>query len=208
MWASIRKSTIGLLLFALFTGGIIAVTQSATKNRIQTNEAAYVEQQLQSLVEGVEFDRPLLESAITVDRESLDYISLGIEGELTYYRLQHDGATVATILPVVAPDGYTEAIELLLAIDAKHRIRGIAITKHRETPGLGDQIEPSKSDWLEQFKGASLESARWKVKKDGGDFDALTGATISPRAVIAASERALVFFENSVQLLEEFNYDE
>jgi electron transport complex protein RnfG len=76
-------------------------------------------------------------------------------------------------------------------------IAGISVIQHNETPGLGDKIEPRKSDWLQQFKGLSLTNTPaedWKVKKDGGRFDAFTGATITPRAVLKAIARGLAFF--------------
>jgi len=71
-------------------------------------------------------------------------------------------------------------------------VTGIEILSHAETPGLGDKI--AHEGFKDQFKGQSLGSADWRVKKDGGDFDQITGATISPRAVVGAVKKGLEFF--------------
>jgi len=71
-------------------------------------------------------------------------------------------------------------------------VSGIEILSHAETPGLGDKI--THEGFKKQFKGQNLKSADWRVKKDGGDFDQITGATISPRAVVGAVRKGLEFF--------------
>jgi electron transport complex protein RnfG len=79
-------------------------------------------------------------------------------------------------------------------------LAGVRVIQHKETPGLGDKIMPNKADWILQFEGLSLQNpteSRWKVKKDGGDFDQFTGATITPRAVVTAVKKALIYFENN-----------
>jgi electron transport complex protein RnfG len=93
---------------------------------------------------------------------------------------------------VVAPEGYSGNIEIMVGVDEAGTVSGIEILSHAETPGLGDKITHG---WFkDQFKGQSLESADWRVKKDGGDFDQITGATISPRAVVGAVRAGLEFF--------------
>jgi len=73
----------------------------------------------------------------------------------------------------------------------------VRVTAHKETPGLGDYIEIARNAWINQFVGKSLSEpadAAWKVRKDGGSFDYLAGATITPRAVIKAVNKALHYF--------------
>ncbi|MFO7705024.1 MAG: FMN-binding protein, partial [Halopseudomonas sp.] len=74
------------------------------------------------------------------------------------------------------------------------------------TPGLGDKVQLNKSTWVLDFNGTSLSMPapeNWGVRKDGGDFDQFTGATITPRAVVQAVYRALQYFEaQRDQLLE------
>lgn len=102
------------------------------------------------------------------------------------------------VLSPVAPDGYNGAIKLLVAVRTDGSLAGVRVVSHRETPGLGDPIDTDKSDWIFAFDGRSLDNpseARWKVKRDGGDFDQFTGATITPRAVVKAVYQTLIFFE-------------
>ncbi len=101
---------------------------------------------------------------------------------------------------VVAPDGYSGSIRILLGLKPDGRVYAIRVTDHKETPGLGDGIVKNHS-WLASFMDQSLSSKKWKVKKDGGDFDQFTGATISPRAVVKAVKGALVFFNSHKQAI-------
>jgi electron transport complex protein RnfG len=103
---------------------------------------------------------------------------------------------VAAIIPVTAPDGYSGDIELIVGVNADGSIAGVRVLSHKETPGLGDKVDLRKSDWILGFNGRSLnnpELAGWAVRKDKGVFDQFTGATITPRAVVAATLRALQF---------------
>jgi electron transport complex protein RnfG len=93
--------------------------------------------------------------------------------------------------------GYAGPIKLMLGVGADGRVLGVRVLAHKETPGLGDKIETKKGDWILRFAGLALGSPpadRWKVKKDGGDFDQFTGATITPRGVVGAVRDGLAFF--------------
>jgi electron transport complex protein RnfG len=120
------------------------------------------------------------------------------------YLAKRGGEPVAVILPVLAKEGYTGPIRLIVGIAPDGRILGVRVVEHKETPGLGDKIDIKKSDWILGFNGRSLgnpDQAGWQVKKDGGEFDALTGATITPRAVVKAVHAALMFFDTHQQQL-------
>lgn len=203
---AIRRSAIGLGLFAIFTAGIIAVTQVLTAERIHENERAYEARTLFSLVPEHSIDNALLDSAQPTDQAGLvatDLLNLDRPG--LWYRGERDGTVVAVILPLVAPDGYTEAIRAIMAVNAQGEILGVRAVSHRETPGLGDQIELSKSDWITHFDQRSLANTSpedWQVRKDGGAFDAMTGATITARTLVRSVHNGLQFFErNRSQLL-------
>lgn len=104
---------------------------------------------------------------------------------------------VAVAFPIVGY-GYSGAINMILGIDNQGKILGVRVINHAETPGLGDKIEINKDDWIKSFDGHSLQSkvnSKWAVKKDGGDFDQFTGATITPRAVVSAVFDGLLFFQ-------------
>ena len=124
-------------------------------------------------------------------------------GEVKVLRARHGTAPVALIVETVAPDGYAGAVHIVLAVAADGRVSGVRVTSHRETPGLGDYIDPRKdrnkaTPWISQFNGHSLaetSTTQWAVKRDGGMFDARAGATISARAVTNATRRALEFVQ-------------
>jgi len=111
-----------------------------------------------------------------------------------------DGHTVGLAWEVVAPDGYSGSIHILVGVRPDERIYAIRVTEHHETPGLGDGIVKNHN-WVSSFMNQSLNSKIWKVKKDGGDFDQFTGATISPRAVVKAVKSALLFFNSHKQAI-------
>src|SRR5690606_683614 len=94
---------------------------------------------------------------------------------------------------------YTGPIRLIMSIDLKGAIVGLRVIEHKETPGLGDKIDIKKSNWVRLFEGRSLENtveAAWAVKKDGGEFDQMTGATITPRAIVNAVYKGLQYFQS------------
>ena len=115
------------------------------------------------------------------------------EGGRTYYPGRADGRLTGVAIPVSSPEGYGGNIEALVGVDPEGAVTGVAILAHAETPGLGAKV--AQPAFLAQFSGKTLAGARWAVKKDGGDFDQITGATITPRALIAAIQQGLRDFE-------------
>jgi electron transport complex protein RnfG len=91
-----------------------------------------------------------------------------------------------------------------VAIRADGSVIGVRVVSHHETPGLGDYIELAKNDWIKSFDDTSLnkyQDADWHVKKDGGQFDYMAGATVTPRAVVKAVHHALQYFEQNREQL-------
>ncbi|SDK87089.1 electron transport complex protein RnfG [Modicisalibacter muralis] len=190
---SMARGAIGLGLFAVVTVGIVAVTHSLTAGHIADNRLASQHQALGQVVPEAMHDGDLLDHAITLPAAE----ALGQPSEFTAWRARKNGRIQAVILPVIAHDGYSGDISLLVGIDAGGELTGVRVLAHKETPGLGDKIEVRKSDWITQFAGLSLDDPpidQWAVKKDGGAFDAFTGATITPRAVIGTIRRSLEYF--------------
>ena len=184
-----------LALFALVGTGLVALTHEATDERIAANQRAATLETLHELVPEARYDNDPVRDAITVTARQ----ALGSAEPLTVYRARRDGEPVAAVLTVIAPDGYGGPIRLLVAINHDGTLAGVRVVNHSETPGLGDAIEIERSDWIEDFAGRSLGNPPredWRVEKDGGVFDQFTGATITPRAVVAAVRRALTYFEN------------
>ena len=124
-----------------------------------------------------------------------DVVVFGKERDVIEIYPAFDGQGKLTGLAweAVAPDGYSGSIRILLGIYPDGRIHAIRVTNHKETPGLGDGIVNNQA-WLKSFSGRELEGTVWAVKKDGGEFDQFTGATITPRAVVKAVKRALEFY--------------
>tara|TARA_A100001391_G_scaffold193181_1_gene168090 strand:- start:217 stop:855 length:639 start_codon:yes stop_codon:yes gene_type:complete len=191
---SILRNSVILGLFAVATVGMIAVTQQGTAERISEAQRRAQLSALNEIVPHDQHDNDLLTDSFTVqDRQ---HLSLSAPAEA--YRARQGDRVSAVILPVVAPDGYSGRIDLLVGIRADGSIAGVRSVSHRETPGLGDKIDAGKSQWILSFNGKSLSMPipdQWAVKKDGGQFDQFTGATITPRAVVKAVYQALNYFD-------------
>jgi electron transport complex protein RnfG len=159
---------------------------------IEANARAAREAELSRLVPAAEHDGDLLASATPVVLPELT----GVATPVTLYRATKGGRPVAVLFEVTAPDGYAGPIRLLAAVYADGRLAGARVLAHKETPGLGDYIEERRSPWIHGFDGRSLDDpaeALWAVRKDGGAFDQVTGATVTPRAIVKALKRALVY---------------
>ena len=190
VWAS---GAILAVLAAICTA-LVAITHSTTAPRIAANAQAYLEQSLQPVLEGLEYDGKLSESTVIIEPPH----ELPGDNPVMVYRVYADGAPVAALFIVTAKDGFSGPIKLLVGIAADGEISGVRVLEHRETPGLGDLIESSKSDWIEQFRKRSLtdpDTELWSIKRDGGVYDQLTGASITPRSVIKAIKATLLYFE-------------
>lgn len=192
--SSVVKSGATLAVIAAVCTALVAFTYQLTDERIQANEQAWLEMSLQPALSGLFFDSGVSESILTIPAPH----ELPGSGDAVVYRVYSGDAPVAALFVVSARDGYAGAIRLLVGTDINGVVTGVHVLAHRETPGLGDRIETSKSDWVNQFDGRSLENpvaARWKIKRDGGDFDQLTGASVTPRAVVKAVKETLQYFD-------------
>jgi electron transport complex protein RnfG len=195
---SIRRNAVGLGLFAIITGGTIAITQELTQDRIAEQVARAEAEALFEIIPENRHDNELLRDTVTLP------VSADLHGgqPITAWVARRNNRPIGMIVPVTASDGYSGNIRLLVGINLKGRVLGVRVTRHRETPGLGDKIETKKSDWIYTFEGRSLdnpEPEQWAVKKDGGVFDQFTGATITPRAVVSKVGDTLVYFREHRQ---------
>ena len=192
-----RHMTISALLLGLFAiigTAMVALIHDATAERIAANHRAFLLKSLHILVPPEQHDNDLFTDVITVTHKEL----LGSKKPVRVYRARANQKPIAAIINAVAPDGYSGSIDLLVAIRYDGTLAGVRVVKHKETPGLGDSIEASRSDWILGFDDRSLtnpEKKGWAVKRDGGIFDQFTGATISPRAIVNAVYRSLLYFD-------------
>ena len=191
---SVIKTGMTLAMIAAICTALVAATFQATQARIAANEKALLEQSLQPALSGTFYDSGVSESRIVIEPPH----DLPGNGPAIIYRVYAEGVPVAALFVVTARDGFSGPIRILLGIEADGTVTGLRILEHRETPGLGDKIESARSDWVFQFEGRSLADplpTGWAIKVDGGEFDQLTGASVTPRAVIKAVRESLVYFD-------------
>jgi len=175
--------------FSLAAAALLAMGDLATRDAIEQARAADLLASLGQVLPAAIYDNDLLADAVA--------FSAGPAGDLTFYRAAQ-GPAVTGVAFKVRGQGYGGPIDLLLGVDRRGQILGVRVLAHKETPGLGDRIEIGRDDWIRGFDGLSLDKlppAAWAVKKDGGHFDQFSGATITPRAVVAAVKDGLLAFE-------------
>lgn len=180
--------------FALIASVLLGVTNCSTEGTIQQRLDEDLKYSLEEVVPAALHDNDMLQD--TRDIPSVEY-NIGAE-QTTVYLAKKSGAVTAVCFKFTAPDGYSGAINMIMGIDRGGNILGVRVLSHKETPGLGDKIEVSKSNWILNFVGRSLDNltpAQWAVKKDGGEFDQFAGATITPRKSVQAIYRGLQLFK-------------
>jgi len=180
-------------LVGLLGGGLMVLASWHATPYIDDNERRYLFSMLVAVApEG--FDNLPADSAEFLSAP--EWFPVG--GGVTVYRAYREGAPVAAIFDVQAPDGYTGPIRLLVGVNARGTVSGVRVVSHRETPGLGDGIEVERSPWMLGFDGRSRTNTAdggWRLRRDGGDFDQLTGATVTSRAVLRTVHRTLEFHD-------------
>ncbi len=195
------KTALTLVAFAVSFTALMAAIYQVTKEPIAASEAAARTALFQQVISQDQYNNAVLDDTITLAPSNL----LGNKTPSTANIARLDGLPVAVILEAIAHDGYSGKIKLLVAIQKDGTISGVRVIAHTETPGLGDYIDIAKANWIKLFDQESLKKtsgANWKVTKDGGTFDYMAGATITPRAVIKAVHQALQYFEqNKANLL-------
>lgn len=188
---------VGLILaaFAIGSTTLVVLTEKNTHDKIIENERQTLLKAINAVVATDRYNNEILSDTLSITKNT----QLGTTENSTVYRARMNGNPEAVVLTAIAPNGYNGKIKLLVGIAHTGSLTGVRVISHKETPGLGDKIDVKKADWILSFNGLSLSSPnteKWKVKKDGGDFDQFTGATITPRAVVTAVKNALLYFES------------
>ena len=194
------KTAITLIAFAVVFTALLAFVFQITKLPIEKSEAAARLSLFRQIVPQSMHNNDLLTDTVTIAPNDL----LGNKQPTIANRARIDNAPAAVIIEAIAHDGYSGDIKLLIAIKADGSISGVRVLAHKETPGLGDYIDIAKDNWIKLFDNESLlktAEPQWKVKKDGGEFDYMAGATITPRAIVKAVHKALQYFEANKQSL-------
>lgn len=193
---SLRTAMI-LLVFTLVFTTLMAEVYQITQPVLQATALDAKRRLITEVLPADAYDNDLLEDGI----ELPPLPELGLAEPSRLYRARKDGLPAAMVFEAAALDGYSGEIRLILAVQADGRLAAIRVTQHKETPGLGDYIDPKKDrnkeePWIKQFDNRDFTSTppeKWRVKKDGGAFDQRAGATISARAVTKATGRALAW---------------
>lgn len=186
-------TALNLLFFALVGTALLALTYELTHETIARSEEIEKLKLIRQIAPAAAFDNDIIKDTVILAADAL----LGNDNETVAYRGRLKHKPAIAVLQASAPDGYSGKINLIIAIHHDGRIGGVRVISHRETPGLGDYIEIAKSNWITGFNDTSLESHKdgdWKVKKDGGKFDYMAGATVTPRAIVKAVHKALRYF--------------
>ncbi|MEZ8605680.1 electron transport complex subunit RsxG [Vibrio sp. 10N.239.311.G01] len=199
MLNAIKKNGLVLAIFACASTGLVAVTHYLTKDQIKQQEQAQLLSVLNQVIPHDLHDNELFSACTLVQAEEL-----GTEQAMPAYIAKINGEPSAIAIEAIAPDGYNGAIKVIVGMKIDGTILGTRVLSHQETPGLGDKIDLRVSDWILSFAGKQVTDSnlgRWKVRKDGGDFDQFTGATITPRAVVKSVKQAVQYVNQNNQAL-------
>lgn len=194
------RSGILLALFAMTGTGLVALTFENTRDKIAEAERNALLKKLHAVVKPNEHDNELFTDLILV--QSKDHF--GTDAPVPVFRARMNNQPVAVLITTTAPDGYSGNIKLLVGIRTDGTLAGVRALTHKETPGLGDAIEERRSPWVFIFDGRALNDPvkeMWKVQRDRGGFDQITGATITSRAVVKAVHKALEYYQSNKDYL-------
>lgn len=190
-------TALNLLVFTVIGTAMLAITYQLTHEPIARSEEKEKLKLVTQIAPIEAYDNDIIKDTAELAVDKL----LGNDDTTIAYLGRLKGEPSIAVLQVVAPDGYSGKISLIISIrsdgTSNGKIGGVRVISHKETPGLGDYIEIAKNKWITGFDGTSLESIKdsdWKVKKDDGQFDYMAGATITPRAVVKAVHKALQYF--------------
>ena len=189
-----------LMIFATIGAALVGFIYDNTEETIKYNEQQALLKQLNNIVPAAKYDNELLTDTLILAANH----ELGTKENSIAYRARKQGENIAVVFSAIAPNGYNGSIHLLVGVYNDGNLAGVRVVKHKETPGLGDAIDAKRSDWILDFDGKSLNNLnnkQWKVKRDGGEFDQFTGATITPRAIVQAVHSALLYFETNRDVL-------
>jgi len=185
-----RHMVLALFAVAVLATALLATTDMFTRAPIAEAQRKALHQALMQVLP--EHANDPQQDMISVQRDGADL--------KVYPARDRHGRVLALAWEEIAPDGYSGSIRILMAVEPDSVLHAVRVTDHRETPGLGDGIVLNQT-WIDAFAGKDLQHTKWAVKKDGGDFDQFTGATITPRAVVKAVHAGLTFFADNRERL-------
>jgi len=201
---AMKKAGVSLAIFALISVLLVAMTDQLTKRKIAENKATMLLQVLNEVVPKDNYDNDLVKSKFTLPQKN-KFANTPFQRDINVYLATKNNQAVTAIFEVTTLQGYSGAITILVGVNAKdYTLSGVRVVQHKETPGLGDKMETRKSNWVLAFNNTSLNNPGidgWQVKKDGGQFDQFTGATITPRAIVNAVKTTLLYAQDHMDVI-------
>ena len=173
--------------FATLAASLLVMGNISTRDIIEQRVAEDLQISLSQVIPATLYDNNLLDNRLIIRYRNNNIIA--------YQGIKKNQVT--SVAYSVSGQGYAGEIKIIMGVNTQGEILGVRILSHAETPGLGDKMEIEKDDWIFSFDGLSfnkLSRDQWKVKKDGGEFDQFSGATITPRAVVKTVVQGLELF--------------
>lgn len=183
------RSIAGLIAVTLVVALIVGATWRYTRPIIADNASRGVRAEIAAVLPAGLHDNAPERDMVQIDT--------GGGQPVPVYRARRNGVPVAAVLTIVSPDGYVGPIRLLVGISVDGRVLGVRVLAHSETPGIGAAVVADDSPLLAGLVGRTLADppeGRWTLRQEGGEFDAVAGATISSRAVVGGIRRAVQYF--------------
>lgn len=200
MLNAMKKNSIVLAIFALLATALVSVTHLLTQDKILEQQQKELLKVLNQVIPPQNHDNELYKNCTSITNEQY----LGTSAPMLAYIAEKADKPTGVAIKAIAPGGYNGAIKIIVGLDMTGLITGVRVLSHQETPGLGDKIDTRVTDWIYSFTGKKLQGEKdpaWAVRKDGGEFDQFTSATITPRAVVKAVKKVSLYFERHQQKL-------
>ena len=181
--ASLIKLVVVLTAIALVAGLALTGVYALTKGPIELSQKEKKDKALHDVLPG--FSGNIADTVISIDGEDVT----------VHKAINADGSLFGVGVETFTKKAFAGRFDLMVGFDDDGVILNTEVIKASETPGLGDKINKSKSDFAKQFNGQDPAEYKLQVSKDGGDVDAITAATISSRAYCDAVQRAYNVFK-------------
>lgn len=188
--ATIKSSFINLVLTLTIVTLVAALSLGYvyqwTKEPIAQAQMAKQLKAIESVVQGYD-NNPVLEKYKVATPDGSD--------SLEFFPARKGEELIGMAIKTKSSKGYSGDIWIMVGFTMRGEIQNVFVIEHKETPGLGSKM--TAPAFVNQFLGKNPEQMKLKVKKDGGDVDAITGATISSRAYAQAIQVAFDTFKSS-----------
>ena len=190
---------IPLFILILICTVMITITVELTHETIAENRKRTVLKVIDDIIPSPYDNDPLQEETTLLDPSVF-----GSTRPVSVYTARQGTRIQGFVFIPVLATGYSGPIKLAVGVHRDGSLSGVRVMEQHETRGLGDAVDQRQSDWIFGFRGRSFDNTpaeRWDVRSDGGDFDRLSGATITSRGVINRVRDVLEYYHGNRQHL-------